>query len=110
SLFAKRHIFEQTNGFSEEYKIVSDYDWMLKTFVELKCKNSYLDRSISVISKDGLSNTMPFEAERLRVMRHYYTDFEIFLWRILPLKYKKIRKFLIMIIKKVLGLISFRTA
>ncbi|NIQ16927.1 MAG: glycosyltransferase, partial [Candidatus Dadabacteria bacterium] len=49
TLFAKKKILELTGGFSTKYKIVSDYEWMLKTFLVNKCNYIYIDREISVM-------------------------------------------------------------
>jgi len=103
SIFAKRHVFNLTKGFSEKYKIVSDFEWMIKSFVVFNCRNRYINRIISVIGKEGLSNTTPFEKERNKVMKKYYSCYEIFKLRILPLKKRAIKTLYHQTIKKIIS-------
>ena len=84
TIFAKKHLFELTNGFSEAYRIVSDYDWILKVFLVFNCNYLHLNRNISVMSTKGLSWTSNYERERLRVMKNYFTNYEILRYRIIP--------------------------
>jgi glycosyltransferase involved in cell wall biosynthesis len=84
TVFAKRGVFQLTGGFSEEYKIVSDFEWMLKVFVDHKCRYHYIKRPITVMATSGLSWNTPYEEERIRVMKKYYSCEEILDWRALP--------------------------
>ncbi len=89
TLFAKKKILELTGGFSTKYKIVSDYEWMLKTFLVNKCNYIYIDREISVMSTEGLSWKTDFEKERRKVMEEYFSPMEIFWFRVIPQIIKK---------------------
>lgn len=91
TLFAKRTLFEMTNGFSLDYKVVSDYHWILKVLLKFRCTYVYLDRNISIMSTDGLSWTTNFEKERLKAMKPFYSNGEIFWWRIVPQTIKNIK-------------------
>lgn len=93
TVFTKRHVFDFTNGFSEDYKIVSDFDWMLKVFVVNKCKYYYIKRSISVMGTKGTSWTKDFEKERIKVMKKYFNFYEIYRYRIIPQKIKSFKQF-----------------
>jgi glycosyltransferase involved in cell wall biosynthesis len=79
SVFAKRGVFRLTGNFSEDYKVVSDYEWMLKVFLKNRCKYLYCDRDIAVVSTRGLSSTTAWEAERISVMREYFNYYELVL-------------------------------
>ena len=94
TIFARRNLFEQTQGYSEEYKVVSDYDWILKVFLVYKCKYLYLDREISVMSTQGLSWTTDYEKERIQAMKQYFNNYEIFKYRVMPQRIKDISSFL----------------
>jgi len=100
TIFARRNLFEQTEGFSEEYKVVSDYDWILKVFLVYDCKYLYLDREISVMSTQGLSWTTDYEKERIRVMKRYFSDYEIFRYRVIPQRIRDISSFLKVLIAR----------
>jgi glycosyltransferase involved in cell wall biosynthesis len=97
AIFARKDLFDLTGGFSEDYKIVSDYEWLLKVVHTDGIRSKYIDRDISIMSTDGLSHTTKWEDERIEVMSKYYSPAEIFLWR-------KLTK----IIKSMLRLIRFR--
>lgn len=93
SIFARRGIFEMTNGFSEEYKVVSDYDWLMK-LVHSNIKSRHIERDVVIFSVTGLSHTSEWEDERIIAMKSYYSDLEIFMWRRLPriIRLRKIKK------------------
>jgi len=93
TLFARASVFELTGGFSEEYRIVSDYDWEIRAFLVHGCAYVYIDRDIAVMSTQGLSATTDFEPERRKVMKKYFTDAEILKYRSIPLKIAKIKRF-----------------
>jgi glycosyltransferase involved in cell wall biosynthesis len=85
TVFARRHVFDATNGFSEEYKVVSDYDWMMKVFVRDRRKYRHCDRDIAVMGTQGLSWTSTdWENERIQAMRAYFTTWEIQRYRVWP--------------------------
>lgn len=92
TIFTKKCLLDQTGGFSEEFQIVSDYEWILKVFLILECQYFYVDRTISVMSTSGLSWSTDFEKERIRAMKNYYSLGEIVRWRILPYHLQKLRR------------------
>lgn len=93
TVFARRSVFELTGGFSEEYKIVSDYDWEIRAFLIHGCPYAYIDRDIAVMSTHGVSSTTDFEPERRKVMKKYFSNAEILKYRAIPLKIARIRRF-----------------
>jgi len=86
SVFAKREIFESIGGFSEHYKVVGDYEWMLRAFLKHRLKYAYYDRDIAVVSTSGVSNVTKWEKERVRAMKGYFNYYEILRYRIIPMK------------------------
>jgi hypothetical protein len=85
TVFAKRHAFEATNSFSEEYRVVSDYDWMMKVFIRDRRRYKYYDRDIAVMGTRGLSWTSAdWESERIQAVRAYFTTWEIQRYRVWP--------------------------
>ena len=99
SIFAKKEIFIRTNGFSENYRIVSDFEWLMK-LAHSNIKSMHIERDITLVSTAGLSHTTEWEDERITAMRNYYTPAEIFLWRRLPRKMKSMANYLKRIIRK----------
>ncbi len=97
SIFAKRNLFEKTNGFSEKYKIVGDFDWLMK-LAHSDTKSLHIERDITFVCVEGLSHTTEWEHERIQAMREFYTWPEIIFWRVIPRKIgkslKKIKKFI----------------
>jgi glycosyltransferase involved in cell wall biosynthesis len=84
TVFARRRVFAATEGFSERYRIVSDYEWMLKVFLRDQRNYLYYDRDIAIMDTRGQSWTTKWEQERLRVMLEYFGLYEIIKHRIWP--------------------------
>jgi len=85
TLFARQHVFDATDGFSERYRVVSDYEWMLKVFIRDQCNYRYVDRDIAVMGTQGLSwSTSDWERERIQAMKPYLTTYEILRYRVWP--------------------------
>jgi hypothetical protein len=83
ALFARRDILLRTGGFSEDYRIVADGDWLARTLASgAKCL--HIPRDIATISLEGLSNTSNWREEKRRSLRANYTPWELFRWRKLP--------------------------
>ena len=94
TIFAKKRVFELTGYFSEGYKIVSDYDWIIRAFLVRKCKYLYIDREISVMSTNGKSWVTNFEKERVRAMKKYFSNYEIWRYRMIPYKIARLKQFI----------------
>jgi glycosyltransferase involved in cell wall biosynthesis len=94
AIFASKHLMDLTGGFSEDYRIVSDYAWLLGLAHTDGIKSKYLDRDITIMSTDGLSHTTVWEQERIEAMRKYYTPTEIFIWRKLPRIFNSLKNFI----------------
>lgn len=84
SLFSRRDVFNETNGFNQEYRVVSDYEWMLKVFLRNPKKYLYIDRYISIVDSHGESGSSRWENERIRVMARYFLPHEILFYRVVP--------------------------
>ena len=83
SLFARSSVFEEIGGFSLDYRIVSDFHWLMR-LVHSNVRTLHIDRDVCIIGVQGLSNTIEWEQERISAMREFYTPSEIFRWRTLP--------------------------
>jgi len=92
TVFARKGVFEATGGFSEHYKVVSDYEWMLKVFLRDRRNYFYYDRDIAVVGTEGRSNVTNWEKERIDVMKKHFVFHEILRYRILPKKKKSVRR------------------
>jgi glycosyltransferase involved in cell wall biosynthesis len=84
TVFARPAVFVSTQGFSERYRVVSDYEWMLKVFLRDQRNYLYYDRDIAIMDTRGRSWTTNWEQERLRVMREYFGFYEILKHRVWP--------------------------
>lgn len=83
ALFARRDAFSKTGGFSEQYRIVADGDWLARALAA-GATSLHLDRDIAVFSRDGLSGNTNWRAEKRRSLRSNFTRWELFRWRKLP--------------------------
>ena len=70
SLFVRRSIMLKF-GFSEKYKIVSDYDFVLK-LVKKQYSYSYIDKIITQFRLDGISSTNSYEKEFFILMKEHF--------------------------------------
>ena len=84
SVFTKKTAFYMTGPFSRNYRVVSDYEWMLKVFLKYRLKYKYLARYLTEVDNSGVSNTSRWELERIRVMAIYFSFWEIARFRIIP--------------------------
>lgn len=83
ALFARRETLLRTGGFSEQYRIVADGDWLAKTLAT-GAKSRHIQRDIAVVSLAGLSSSTNWRAEKRRYLRNNFTRWELFLSRKLP--------------------------
>lgn len=83
ALFARRQALERTGGFSTDYRIVADGDWLARTLAN-GAKSRHIHRDIATISPGGLSYTTKWKEEKRRSLRANYTAWELFRWRKLP--------------------------
>jgi len=83
TIFARRETLLSTNGFSEDYSVVSDYDWLMK-FVKNNYNSKHIDSVTTVVGTSGLSFSSNWKQERKQAMLNYYTPIEIFKWRTIP--------------------------
>lgn len=83
SLFARRELLLRTGGFSEEYRIVADGDWLARALAA-GATSLHLDRDIAVFALDGVSGTSKWHAEKRRSLRENFTRWELLRWRKLP--------------------------
>jgi len=83
ALFARREILLKTGGFSEEYRIVADGDWLVRALAA-GATSHHLDRDIAIFSTEGVSGTTKWRAEKRRNLWENYTRWELFKWRKMP--------------------------
>lgn len=91
SIFAKSSLFETTGVFSEDYRIVGDYDWLLRVFLERAPRAIHLNRIVCVMGTAGASWTGQWESERRCVMAKHYHSAEIYMYRTFPLLIRRAR-------------------
>ena len=100
SIFARKETLFKFNGFSEHYNVVSDYEWLIK-LAHSNVKSCHIERDISIIGIDGRSRTTKWELERLMVMVAFYSNLEIFLWRIVPNQFSLHSRFFSSMLRKI---------
>jgi glycosyltransferase involved in cell wall biosynthesis len=83
ALFARRETLVHTGGFSEEYRIVADGDWLARALAG-GATSLHLERDIAIFALDGLSGNINWREEKRRSMRANFTRWELFRWRRLP--------------------------
>lgn len=85
AIFARREAFNRVGGFERDLPVVSDWDWLYRATMVDGLPARYIDRDIAVIGMQGVSHTVKFEPEKRTALRRYYSEYEIFLYRVLPL-------------------------
>lgn len=94
TVFASSRLFDAVGGFSEEYTIVGDYEWLLRVFLNHSPRTAHIDRAVCVMSTTGASWTTHWEPERRSAMAQYYHPIEILIYRALPQFYRRARRYL----------------
>jgi len=103
SIFARRELFQKMGNFCQEYRVVSDYEWILRVFLSGKCNYLYMAQPIVRFMLHGRSVSESWEAERREVMKKYFSAREIFRYRALPLQVEKLKKMLKKVIRFIKG-------
>lgn len=84
AIFCKKSLFDDIGYYSQEYKVVSDYEWIMRAYKKNKLKSKHIDRSICEIGTSGLTYTTSWQTEKRKVLLKYYNPLQIYLWRTLP--------------------------
>ena len=81
AVFAKRVLFDEIGMFDLQYKIVADYDWLLKVFLQKKHSLLYFDRIIAKFNYGGYhtQNFQLHKKERMTVKLKYSNRFDYYL-------------------------------
>jgi len=74
--FIKRDLLIKLNGYDESYRIISDWLFLFRAFIDYNIKISKIDQVISVFDMYGLSNTQKYDDERINAIRKYYPFME----------------------------------
>lgn len=56
AIFYKKYLFAKFGYYNLKYKVWADFDFNLKWFLNVKTKSSYVSKSISFFSADGISS------------------------------------------------------
>jgi glycosyltransferase involved in cell wall biosynthesis len=83
AVFARKTLLAETDGFSLEYRVVADLDWLARALAR-GATTMYLERDIAVFSLDGMSAAMNWREEKRRCLQANFTRWELFRWRKLP--------------------------
>lgn len=57
SLFYRKSVFERVGFFSTEFRIVSDYFWIVSAFIECNVKAEYMNLAVTVFQIGGVSTS-----------------------------------------------------
>ncbi|MED0670817.1 glycosyltransferase family 2 protein [Aneurinibacillus aneurinilyticus] len=72
-VFTKKELFYKHGLFNIEYKIASDFDFLVKCFITDEQKIKYIDRLISIFREGGLSSdSKKAISEKDRIIQQYF--------------------------------------
>lgn len=82
TIFAKKTLFDKIGNFDTNYKIIADYDWILRALVQYKATCKHLEFTTTVFSDgEGVStnikNREQARRERLDSQKKYFNIFKI---------------------------------
>lgn len=66
STFIKRELLEECDGYDLSYKIVSDYDFFIKSTIKLKSSYTFMKTPISVFNKMGISSDESADSNHIK--------------------------------------------
>lgn len=80
AIFASKKLFEKIGPFDTKYKIVADYEWILRALVKFKASCSYLNIPITIFAEGEGASTNPknkdlHKKERKDVQKKYFSPF-----------------------------------
>lgn len=108
TIFAARSLFKKVGNFDTKYRIVADYDWIIRALVKNKASCKYLDMPITIFAEGEGASTNPknkdlHKNERTEVQHKYFSPLMITTSNFL---YKSMRSLLSLpIIKNLLQII-----
>lgn len=106
TIFAQKSLFEKIGKFDTGYKIVADYEWILRALVKYKSSCEHLGFTTTVFSQGkGISCNSAYKElhkkERFEAQRRYFSNLECVIYNFL---YKSMRSMLrLPIIKQILS-------
>lgn len=82
AIFASKKLFEKVGNFDTKYRIVADYDWVIRALVQFKASCAYLDMPITVFADGEGASSNPknkerHKNERTEVQKKYFSPFMI---------------------------------
>lgn len=82
AIFASKRLFEKIGDFNTKYRIVADYDWIIRALVEFKASCKYLDMPITIFAEGEGASSNPqnreiHKKERLEVQQKYFSKLMI---------------------------------
>ncbi|MCR5261229.1 MAG: glycosyltransferase [Candidatus Gastranaerophilales bacterium] len=82
AIFASAKLFEKIGNFDLQYKIVADYDWVLRALVKKKSTCKYLDMPITIFADGEGASSNPknkelHKNERQAVQKKYFSPLMI---------------------------------
>lgn len=98
TIFATKKLFEKIGKFDISYKIVADYEWILRALIKNKATCKYLDFTTTIFSHgEGISSNPKNKAlnknERLEVQKKYFNPIEYTLFNFIYKSMRSILKF-----------------
>jgi glycosyltransferase involved in cell wall biosynthesis len=79
--FYRKDVFANYGYFDLNYKIVSDYEWFLRVFLNHNATYEYVDYTVTILNTGGVStnpaNNVEHDKERLDVLSKYFSPFEL---------------------------------
>lgn len=105
TIFAAKTLFEKVGNFDTQYRIVADYDWIIRALVKNKASCKYLDMPITIFAEGEGASSNPknqefHKKERKEVQHKYFSPLMIIVSNFL---YKSMRSSLSLpIVKNIL--------
>lgn len=84
-IFFKADTFKKCGLFDDTYKIVGDYEWLMRAFYKYNIKRKYYRSVIAIFRLGGMSSSTDFlelhQTERNKVISEYFNKFELYINR-----------------------------
>lgn len=99
SIFVRKEMFQKLGNFRQEYRVVSDYEWILRVFLTGQCNYLYVAQPIARFMLHGRSVNESWEGERREVMKKYFSVLEIIRYRAIPRQIETLKNILRKIVR-----------
>jgi len=83
-LFIKKNVFNIVGDYNTAYRISSDFDFLIKVFINNKLQTKFINKAIVIMRSGGISSKFKYTYNRIsedfKILRKYYPTYFIVIY------------------------------